>query len=97
MLCYSRIEVSKGIDVNKTSFSKECIVTIPFFLDKSFKFQRSICNGCHFALMMAMSLNNIAIFNIQGIIYHCIVIGITKSASINLFKNADLSEKSDIL
>ena len=26
MLCYNRIEISEGINVNKTSASKECII-----------------------------------------------------------------------
>ena len=39
MLYYDRIEVSEGIDVNKTSDSKECnICHYWYILDKSFKF-----------------------------------------------------------
>ena len=37
MLYYDRIEVSEGIDVNKTSASKECdFVTADIFLNYSF-------------------------------------------------------------
>ena len=38
MLYYDRIEVSEGIDVNKTSASKECVmfVTADIFLNYSF-------------------------------------------------------------
>ena len=39
MLYYDRIDVFEGIDVNKTSASKECIICGYFyFLDKQFKF-----------------------------------------------------------
>ena len=34
------------------------------FLNKRFKFQPGICNGCHDALTMHMNLRNIAILNI---------------------------------
>ena len=44
MLQYERIDVSEGIDVNKTNSSKECYW---FFKDVGFKFEEHICNGCH--------------------------------------------------
>ena len=40
LLYYDRIDVSKRIDVNKTSKSKECdICHYWYFLNKGFKFQ----------------------------------------------------------
>ena len=44
--------------------------------------------------MMSMNLSDIAILNIKGLDYHCIVNGISKSEVINLMQNADLTEKS---
>ena len=39
MLYYERIDVFEGIDVNKISDSKECIIChYCYFLDKEFKF-----------------------------------------------------------
>ena len=39
MLCFGRIYVSEGIDVNKTSKSKECnIFCYWYFLNKGFTF-----------------------------------------------------------
>ena len=41
MLYFDRIDVSEGIDVNKTRKSKECDVChYWYFLEKSFKFQQ---------------------------------------------------------
>ena len=55
MLYHDRIDVSEGIDVKKTSESKEShICHYWFFLDKEFKFQPDVCNGCHDVLMMFM-------------------------------------------
>ena len=48
MLYYERIDVSEGIDVNKTSVSKECDVShYWYFLDYNFNFQPNVCNSCH--------------------------------------------------
>ena len=38
----------KKADVNKTSVSKECdIYHYWYFLNKGFKFQPNVCNGCN--------------------------------------------------
>ena len=48
MLEYDRIDISKGIDINKTSASKECgICHHWYFLDKGFKYE-------HIFAMVAM-------------------------------------------
>ena len=58
MLYYDRIDVSEGIDINKTSKSKECdICQCWCFLNKGFKFQPYVCNRCHDLLMMSMKRN----------------------------------------
>ena len=62
---YDRIDVSEGIDINKTSASKECdIWHYCYFLDKGFKLQKDVCNECHNVLMMCINYNNIAVLNI---------------------------------
>ena len=53
MLQYERIDVSEGIDVNKTSSSKECMLChYWFFKDVGFKFEAHFCNGFHDLLTM---------------------------------------------
>ena len=48
MLEYDRIGISKGININKTSASKECdICRYWYFLDKNFNYVPYLCNGCH--------------------------------------------------
>ena len=87
MLYYDRSDVSKGIDVNKTSASKEFIIChYWYFLDKIFKFQSDVCNGCHDILIMSLILNNIAILNICGVDYQCIPNGISKTEAMILLK-----------
>ena len=98
MLYYDRIDVSEGIDVNKTSASKECdICHYWYFINYSFKFQPNVCNRCHGLLMMSINLSNIAILKIKGSGYCCIISLISKNEAIKLMQNTDLTEKSRAL
>ena len=98
MLYFHRIKVSEGIDVNTTSEPKVCeICQYWYFLDKDCKFHSNICNRCHDLLMMSMNLSDIAILNIKGSDYCCIISLISKNEAINLMQNADLTEKSGTL
>ena len=66
MLYFDRIDVSEGIDVNKTSGSKGCDIWHYWYsLNYSFKLQTNVCNRCHDLLMMSINLSNIAILNIS--------------------------------
>ena len=85
MLYFNRIDVSEEIDVNKTNASKERdICHYWYFLNKNFMFEPYVCNRCHDLLMMPMNLSDIAILNIKGSDYRCIISGISKNKAINL-------------
>ena len=57
-----KIDVSEGIDVNKTSASKQCNVChYWYFLIYSFKFQPNLCNRSHDLLMISMDFSDIAV------------------------------------
>ena len=85
MLHCDRIDVSEGIDVNKTSASKECDVCHYWhFLNDSFKFQTNVCNRCHGLLMMSVNLIDIAISNTEGSDYRCSINLISKNEAIKL-------------
>ena len=45
--------------------------------------------------MIYLNLSDIAILNIKGSDYCCIISLISKNEAINLFQNADLTEKSE--
>ena len=98
MLHYDRIDVSEGIDINKTNASKQCdICHYWYFLSEGFKFQTQVCNRCHDLLIMSMILSNIAILEIKNTDFCCIITGISKIEALNLMQNNDLTEKSGIL
>ena len=46
---------------------------------------------------MSISLSNIAILNIKGSDYRCIISVISKNEAINLMQNTDLGEKNRTL
>ena len=48
MIQYNKIDVSEGIDVNKTSALKKCgLCHCWFFKDIWFKFEEHVCNRGH--------------------------------------------------
>ena len=56
MLEYDRIDLSEGIDVNKTSFCHYY-----YFLDINFNYQKYLCDGSHDMSMKANNMQNLAI------------------------------------
>ena len=98
MIYYDRIDVFKGIDANKTRESKECnICHYWYFLNKGFKFQPNVWNGCRDLVKMSMNLGDIAILNIKGSDYCCIINRISNNQGINLIQSTNLTEKSGTL
>ena len=63
MLEYEKIDISEGIDVNKSSNSKDCsICHYWYFIDKNFKYDPYLCNGCSNMIMKAISFKNLPLF-----------------------------------
>ena len=89
MLQYQKINVSEGIDVNKTSASKECeLCHYWFFKDIGFKFEEHVCNGCHDLLTIAHSLKNIAILTAKENTFRCLLRGISKNEGLKRLNNS---------
>ena len=73
MLQYKNIDVSEGIETNKTIVSKECMLCrYWYFKDVKFKFELHVCNKCHDVLVTAYDLKNIAILNAKDADFRCI-------------------------
>ena len=87
MLYHEIIDVSEGIDLNKTSASKECdAFHYWYFLN-----HLNVYNRSHDLLILSVNLSDISILNIKGSDYLCIISLISKSEAINLMQNADLT------
>ena len=94
MLQYEKIDASEGIDINKTSLSKECMLChYWFFKGVGFKFEEHIWNKCHNSLTMAYLLENIAILKAKGATFRCILCGIGKNELLKRLNNSVLEDK----
>ena len=88
MIYYDRTDFSTGIDVNKASKAKECDICLYwYFLNKEFKFQWSVCNRYHGLLMTSIK------FSDTSTLLLLYISSISKSETINLMQNIDLTEK----
>ena len=94
MLQYEKIDVSGGIDTNKTSLSKQCMLCYySYFKHGGFRFEPHVCNKCHDVLMTAYELKNIAILNVKGVDFRCILWGISRDEALNRLNNSVLDNK----
>ena len=86
MLEYYKIDVSEGIDVNKTNASKECDVChYWYFLDKGFKSESYFYNGCHYLIQKALNFNDVGVI---GNDYRIHFWYMSKDDAINIMKNS---------
>ena len=89
MLKYEKIDVSEGIDVNKTSASKECeLCSHWFFKDVGFKFAEHVCNRWHDLSTVAHSLKNLVIFSMRGNTFRSLLRGISKNKGLKRLNNS---------
>ena len=98
MLEYDRINISEGIDVNKTNLSKECdICDYWYFKDIGFKYEKYLCNGCHDLMQKAISFNNVAIVYIKISAYRIHFWHMSKDDAINIMSGFNLVDKRGVL
>ena len=94
MLQYERIDVSEGIDINKSNKSKESMIChYWYFKDIDYKCNSYVCNQCHDLSMMIFDLNDFMILNMKGIDYRCYVFNMSRSDAITLLNNSTLHNK----
>ena len=66
MLEHDRLDISEGIDINKTNASKEChICHYCCFKDIGFKYEQFLCNNCHGLIKKAMNFNDVATVHVK--------------------------------
>ena len=98
MLEYDRIDISEGIDVNKTSLSRECdICHYWYFKDIGFKYKKYLCNSCHNLMQKAMSFDNIAIVYVKENAYRIHFWHMSKDNAINIMNGSNLVDKRSVL
>ena len=98
MLECERIDISEGIDVNKTNLSKKCdICHYWYFKNIGHKYERYLCNACHNLMQKALSFNNIAIVYVKGNAYRTNFWYMSKDDAINIMNGSILLDKRGVL
>ena len=98
MLEYDRIDILEGIDVNKTSVSKEFDICHYWYLkDIGFKYEPYHSNGCHDLMQNAKSFHDVAIVYVKGSAYRIHFWSCTKSDAISIMNNSNLVDKKEFL
>ena len=97
MLECKRIDISEGIDANKTNLSKEYnICHYWYFEDIGFKFEPYLCNGCHDLMQKSMNFNNIAFVYVKRNAYRIHFWYMSKDDAINIMNGSNLVDKRGV-
>ena len=98
MLEYDKIDISEGIDVNKTNELKEWMLChYWYFLNKNFKSGPYPCNDCYNIVQKSISFKNIAIVLVKKSVYRICFQDIKKRKAKKLMGNSNLINKKGIL
>ena len=98
MLEYDRIDISEGIDINKTNASKECkIYYYWYFKGIGFNYEPYICNGCHDLMQEAINFNDVAIVYVKGSAYRIHFWYVSKDDAISIMNNSNFIDKMGVL
>ena len=90
MLEYDRIDISEGIDIKKTSASKECKnCHYWYFKCIGFKYESYLHNCCHGLMQKAISFNDVAVaVYVKGSAYRIHSWYMSKRDAISIMSNS---------
>ena len=104
MLEYDRIDISEGIDVDKTNKSKECMFFhYWYFLSKNFSHGPYLCDGCYNITQKSIDFKNINIVCLKRKLYGIHFWHMSKHKhkhkrkAISLMTNSNLVNKKGVL
>ena len=104
MIEYEKIDISEGIDINKTNKSKECMLChYWYFLSKNFNYGPYLSDGCYNMLQKSVDTKNIDIVYVKGNAYRIHFRYMSKHKrkhelnGIRLMTNSNLIDKKEVL
>ena len=98
MLEYDRIDISEGIDINKTNKSKECMLChYWYFLDSNFSYGPYLCDGCYNIVEKSNNLKNIAIVHVKKSVYRICFPYMSELEAKKLMANSNLIDEKGAL
>ena len=60
-----------------------------YFLDKGFKYEPHLCNGCHDLMEKGVNFNGVAVVSVKGNDYRIHLSYMSKDDSINITENSN--------
>ena len=66
------------------------------FKDIGYKFKPCVCLKSHDISLMVYELKNIAILNVKGVDYRCVLWNISRNDAINMLNNYKLDDKGTL-
>ena len=99
MLEYGKIDISEGIDINKTNKSKKYMFChYWYFIDKNFSYGPYLCDGCYNVMQKSSNFKNIAIIHVRESAYRIYLLGMSKrKAKKKKMINSNLIDKKGTL
>ena len=98
MLEYEEIDISEGIDLNKTNKSKKCMLChYWYFLNKNFSYGPYLCDGCYNIMQKSVDFKNIAIVRIRKSAYRIYFQYMSKHEAKKLMTGSNIIDKMGIL
>ena len=98
MLKYDKIDITEGIDLNKTNKSKECMFyDYWYYLNKNFSYGPFTCDGCYNIVERSTDFKNIAIIYVKKSAYRVYFEDISKNKAKTLINKFDLVGKTGII
>ena len=94
MLKYGRIDISEGIDADKTNKSEECkFCHYWYFLNKNFSYGSYLCDGCFDISQRSTDFKNIAIVHVKKSTYRIYFQHMSKHEAKKIMTKFDLIGK----
>ena len=95
MLKYDTIDITEGIDVDKTNKSRECMFCHYWYCqNKNFSYGPFTCDGCYSIVQKSTDFKNIAIIRVKRSTYRIYFKDISKHKAKTLMNKFDLIGKT---
>ena len=95
MIEYDKIDISEGIDVDKTNKSKACkFCHYGYSFNKNFSYGPYLCHSCYDIVQKSTDFKNIAIVHIKKSAYRIYFQHMSKHEAKKLTKKFDLIDKT---
>ena len=95
MLKYDKIDITEGIDVDKTNKSRECMFChYWYYVNKNFSYGPFTCDGCYNIVQKSTDIKNIAIVRVRKSTCRIYFKDISKPKAKTLLNKFDLFGKT---